>query len=387
MTTARALVLASLFGLTACGSSYVVAISEDRCGPSPGPAKPLPSLGHDPKPFELRHVPESHFGGSRPGYLYRFEREDSGTTESLRAVHMIHGGRVLVVGDHGTALTRDVKAGWQKEDPGTTETLYALVAAPYYKDGTVITEELRKNKPYIAVGSKGAAVVRGLDGVWQAEQTGTSADLFALLHLGATTVAAGAGGVMVERSREGVWRAVKTRTTADLVGLGICENYVCAVGAGGTMLQCASRDGERVCIPRAPATQATLRVVAEAGNIMGDGIWLRYVMPSQTEPRPPPSYTPWPEGNAVLSGEEIRAAESNHWGGISEMLAVGRRSTIWFLGNGLPEKTSLEQVKLPFEVDFHDVAYELTDGFLVGDRGTIVHLAIEGFTPPHICLL
>ncbi|HVK67342.1 MAG TPA: hypothetical protein VM694_22810, partial [Polyangium sp.] len=286
MTTARALVVASLFGLTACGSSYVVAISEDRCGPSPGPAKPLPSLGHDPKPFEIRHVPESHFGGPREGYLYRFEREDSGTTESLRAVHMIHGGRVLVVGDHGTALTRDVKAGWQKEDPGTTETLYALVAAPYYKDGTVITEELRKNKPYIAVGSKGAAVVRGLDGVWQAEQTGTSADLFALLHLGATTVAA---------------------------------------GAGGTMLQCASRDGERVCIPRAPATEATLRVVAEAGHIMGDGIWLRYVMPSQTEPRPPPSYTPWPEGNAVLSGEEIRAAESNHWGGISEMLAVGRR--------------------------------------------------------------
>ncbi|MDI1433494.1 hypothetical protein [Polyangium sorediatum] len=386
MTTTRALVLASLFGLPACGPSYVPASFEDRCGPPPGVAHPLPSLGYDTKPFEIRHLPETDFGGRRPGYLYRFEREDSGTTESLRAVHMIHGGRILVVGDRGTVLTRDAKTGWQKEDPGTTENLYALVASPHEKDGTVITEELRKNKPYIAVGSNGAAVARGLDGVWRAESTGTSADLFALLHLGASTVAVGAGGVMVERSREGVWRTVKTRTTADLYGLGSCGAYVCAVGAGGTLVQCASRDGERVCIPRAPA-QATLRVVTEAGNVMGDGIWLKYVQPNQTEPTPPPSYAPWPAGNAVLSGEEIRAAEVNHWGGISEMLAVGRRSTIWFLGHGLPEKSPLERVKLPFEVDFHDVAYELTDGFLVGARGTIVHLAIEGFTPPHICLL
>jgi len=27
------------------------------------------------------------------------------------------------------------------------------------------------------------------------------------------------------------------------------------------------------------------------------------------------------------------------------------------------------------------------DGFLVGDRGTLVRLGVHGFTPPKICLL
>ncbi|TKD02215.1 hypothetical protein [Polyangium fumosum] len=386
MNTERALLLAILLGLPAC-ASYASASADDRCGPPPAMEKPLASLGHDPKPFEMRHAPEKIFQGKPGGYLYRFEREDSGTTESLRAVHMFRGGRILVVGDHGTALLRDPKAGWQPEATGTTENLHALVPVIHYKDGETITEDRRKNHPSLAVGSNGMAVFRDLSGVWRTESTGTSAHLFALRHLGPKTVAVGAGGVMVERSLEGVWRTVETRTTADLYALGSCGGYLCAVGAGGAMVVCKAPDGELVCIPRPPPTQATLRVVDEHLQIMGDGVWLSYVPTEKTEPRPPASFAPWSAAKDLVAGEEIRATEHNHWGGISEMLAVGRRGTVWFQGGLASDRNHLEKVKLPFEVDFHDVAYELVDGFLVGDKGTIVHLGVQDFVPDHICLL
>ncbi|MDC3986085.1 hypothetical protein [Polyangium jinanense] len=386
MSITRALLLASLFGSTAC-ASYATMSSDDRCGPPPGVEKPLASLGHDTKPFEIRRVPETAFGGNPPAYLYRFEREDSRTTEALRAIGMIKGGRVLVVGDHGTALVRDAKAGWQPESTGTTENLHALAPTPYYKDGQTVTEEQRKNPPYLAVGSNGAAAFRDPTGVWRVESTGTTADLFALYHLARKTLAVGAGGVMVERSPEGVWRSVKTRTTADLYALGSCAGYLCAVGAGGVMVYCRSHENELVCIPRPPPTQATLRVVDEL-QIMGDGVWLSYVRSGKTEPpSPPPSFAPWPVAKDVIAGEEVRATAHNHWSGMSEIIAVGRRGTVWFQGGLFSERSRLERVKLPFEVDFHDVAYELVDGFLVGDQGTIVHLGVEGFTPMHICLL
>ncbi|MDI1481690.1 hypothetical protein [Polyangium sp. y55x31] len=384
MKAERAIVLASLLGLPACASH--AGASMDRCGPPPAMEKPLVSMGHDPKPFEMRHSPEKIFPGKPGGYLYRFEREDSGTTESLRAIHMIRGGRILVVGDHGTALLRDPKTGWQPETTGTTENLHALVPVIHYKEGETLTEERRKNHPYLAVGSNGTAVFRDLSGVWRVESTGTSADLFALDHLGKTTVAVGAGGVMVQRSLEGVWRTVKTRTTADLYGIGGCGGYLCAVGAAGTMVYCRSREGELVCIPRPPPTQAALRV-ADGAQIMGDGVWLSYVPTDKGEPEPPASFAPWSVAKDFIAGEEIRAVEHNHWGGISEMLAVGRRSTVWFQGGLFSDRHNLEKVKLPFEVDFHDVAYELVDGFLVGDKGTIVHLGVQDFVPDHICLL
>ncbi|MDI3290565.1 hypothetical protein [Polyangium sp. 15x6] len=385
MRAARVFLLASLLGLAACSPALTPA-SEDRCGPPPPTPKPLASLGHDPKPFETRHSPEKTYGGKTSGYLYRFEREDSGTTESLRAVHMIREGRVLVVGDHGTALVRDAKAGWQKEDPGTTEDLHALVVAPHDENGESITEERRKNPPYLAVGSNGVAVFRDPTGVWRVESTGTTANLFALHHLGQTTVAVGAGGVMVERSREGVWRTVKTRTTADLYALESCGGHLCAVGAAGTMVLCKSRDEELVCIPRPPPTQATLRVI-DGSQLMGDGVWLSSVPTDKPEPRPPPTFTPWPVAKEFIAGEEMRAREHNHYGGISEMLAVGRRGTVWFQGRLADERDRIERVKLPFQADFHDVAYELVDGFLVGDQGTIVHLGVEGVALMHICLL
>ena len=153
------------------------------------------------------------------------------------------------------------------------------------------------------------------------------------------------------------------------------------------MVYCAFREDEYVCIPRRPATEATLRAVADSLHILGDGVWLTYVPPEKTEPTPPLAFEPWARVNAAVAGEEARAAARNNWGGISESLIVGRRSTAWFLGTGSPERPPVERVKLPFEVDFHAVAYELVDGFLVGDRGTIVHLGIEGFKPPQICVL
>ena len=157
---ALALILVCLFGGSACSRLRVRAWNEEeRCGPPRGPETPRASLAHDPAPFEIRRAAEDGPAGKpQPGYVYRFEREKSGTTENLRAVHMMRQGPVLVVGDHGMALVRDSKTGWWPEATGTTENLYALVASPHYPDGSSISEEQRKKVPYVAVGSHGAAV-------------------------------------------------------------------------------------------------------------------------------------------------------------------------------------------------------------------------------------
>ncbi|MDI1482526.1 hypothetical protein [Polyangium sp. y55x31] len=42
------------------------------------------------------------------------------------------------------------------------------------------------------------------------------------------------------------------------------------------------------------------------------------------------------------------------------------------------DKRTSERLGLPFRVDFHGVVFEGADGFLVGDDGTIVHLAVDG---------
>jgi len=348
---------------------------------------PLASLGQDPEPFELRHAPEDAARGAQgPSYVYRFERETSGTTEALRGVIMARGRPPLVVGDRGTALVRDRKGGWFREATGTEEDLYALAFAPRVEPGGTV-EEATKRADVVVVGSRGTALVRSSAGVWRAEQSGTSADLFALFYRGKSTVAVGAGGAMVERTPEGVWRSIASHTTADLYAIGPCASHLCAVGAEGAMVDCVARGDSLACVPRPPLTSGALRATEGTVHIMGDGVWLGYKAPEKREPEPPPTFAPWPFMAGMMEGESVRSAATNHWIGIGEMVAVGAGSTLFFVGNTFLKKKPVEKVRLPFEVDFHGVVYDLVDGFLVGDRGTLVRLGVHGFTPPKICLL
>jgi hypothetical protein len=131
--------------------------------------EPLPSLGVDPEAIRLDARPR----------VYRLEREPSGTEETLRAVARLVGrGAAIAVGDRGTVRVRSA-AGWQAEDPGTREDLYAAVRAPEKPDGP---HDARRDArgPIVAVGAHGVAVVREVDGAWHAEATGTVRDLFGL---------------------------------------------------------------------------------------------------------------------------------------------------------------------------------------------------------------
>jgi hypothetical protein len=83
----------------------------------------------------------------------------------------------------------------------------------------------------------------------------------------------------------------------------------------------------------------------------------------------------------------MRAEWNNHYSDMGEHIAVGRRGAVWFVSNPFYREKPFERVQLPFGVDLHGVAFDLVDGWLVGDKGTIVHLAVDGITIPTICLL
>lgn len=369
---------ALVLSLASCGGAERIGIRErsgDGCSQG-GPAIPLRSFGNEPQAFRV--VRAAAEGPKR--YTYRFEREPSGTTETLRAVFMEYEGRVLAVGDRGTALVRDPAKGWMREETGTEANLHALVRAPFRPEGPV-DQEREKRAPWIVVGAHGTALARSVDGVWHAEQTGTDKDLFAVWHRGTSTVAVGAGGIMVQRSPEGVWRPVRTRTTADLYGIGNGN----AVGAGGLVVECRWLEGEPVCIPRSPLVERDLHAVSDDGYYFGDGVLLA--------PRKNPDETwsakPWGDGKGdpIPAEDHMRAVWKNRFSEMGEHIAVGRAGAVWFISNPYYRKNTFERVQLPFGVDLHGVAFELVDGFLVGDRGTIVHLAVDGITVPTICLL
>ncbi|UQA59061.1 hypothetical protein [Polyangium aurulentum] len=370
-------------GLLACGGSSTVRLREsgDDCPPAK-PAIPMRSFGQEAEPFKIERftpVDEHDPSAKRRSYVYRFEREPSGTIETLRGVFMEHQGRVIAVGHRGTALVRDPAKGWTREATGTEENLHAITRAPFRPEGPVDAER-EKHAPYIAVGAHGTALVRSEAGVWRAEQTGTDKDLFAVWHGGTTTWAVGAGGTMVQRSPEGVWRPVKTRTTADLYGI----HGGNVAGAGGLTLECRGFDKkEPVCIPRPVVVPRDLRAVSQDDYFLGDGALLAFMK------GPDDKLTLQPVGGSVdfvPADDPMRAVWSNHWSEMGEKIAVGRAGVVWFLANPYYREKTFERVQLPFGADLYGVAFELVDGFLVGDKGTIVHLAVDGVTPPTICL-
>ncbi len=374
-----AVLLTSALGSLSCAATRFTIARPYRGTPCP-PSEviaPLPSLGHDPKPFELERSPDASDRlpvRSAPSYTHRFELETSGTTAALRAVTADEGQPVLVVGDRGTALVRDPKSGWKSEQTGTTEDLFALSRAPSRIKGEAGS--------YLAVGSHGVALVRSPEGAWQSEATGTLADLHAIWG---GSLVVGDGGVMVARSPEGSFRRVPTHTTANLHAIGRCDTHICAVGDGGVIVDCSFATGEPVCVPRRPPTTAALRVVSNEVFILGEGVWLSIAPRSASNPDPPPEWQPWRLAGPSVAGSDARAAARNHWVG-AEMLVAGRRGAVWLVGNFTVMKHPVQRIDVPYTVDFHGVTYERTDGFLVGDAGTIVKLGVMSFRPPTTCL-
>ena len=366
--------------------------AEDSCGPPSQEMAPLASLGQDPKPFDVRYAPEENdnLPSAQPTktdiYTYRFEQENAGTEETLRAIVAPEGQPPRVVGHRGLALSRDSKAGWIREATGTEENLYALVHLPIYKNG-VSTEESNKQANSMAVGGHGTALLRTPDGVWQKETTGTDADLFAITRGGGSVVAVGAGGVMVERSAEGVWHDVPTYTKANLYGIGRCMSHICAVGAGGVVVECAAPKGVLACVPREPPTKSDLYVVTDEEMFLGDGVWLGLTPTEKRDLYPPPLWSPWRFADDSVEKADARAYANNHWMGIAGKLIAGRRGAAWLVGNWVITKKPVRRIQLPYAVDFYGASYNLVDGFLVGEKGTIVKVGVLGFVPPRMCLL
>jgi hypothetical protein len=369
-------------GVLACAPPVrtLVAVARDTSfREAPPELVPLPSLKQDPSPVEIRRDPASrrHSAPSASReVLYRFELERSGTREALRAVVYEPDRPALVVGDRGTALVRLPEAGWTSEVTGTTANLLAVARIRAFGQSASSDESLAT---HLAVGSRGVAVVRSPEGSWHEEATGTTADLHAIWG---GMLAVGANGAMVMRSPEGKWRTIPTRTNATLHGIGLCDGRVCALGENGTVVECAfPANEEPVCIPRRPPTTATLRAVLGEVLLVGDGAWLSIAPSSANDPRSPPEWQPWRFASQLDESARVQAVAKNDWVE-SETLMVGRAGGAWLLRNWIASDRPIEKLALPYQVDFHGVAYARADGVLVGDGGTIVKLGVHGHALP-----
>jgi hypothetical protein len=186
------------------------------------------------------------------------------------------------------------------------------------------------------------------------------------------TFAAGAGGTLLERSGDGRWRSVNTRTTADLYTINRCGHHYCAAGAGGALVDCARQaGGEMVCIPRRLATSVDLRATSWHGDVIfGRGVMVRRNSP------PVGLRSPAPDFRIEATEDEFLAAVLG--------VEVGRGGLVVIRTSA--RMPSL-RVRLPSGADLLGVADSPPDAWLVGARGTIVHLAVDGIMAGGDCPL
>jgi hypothetical protein len=258
------------------------------------------------------------------------ERETAGTSITLRAVGRLDVEHFLAVGDRGTALVRDRERGWQAERTGTDADLVAF-------DGiTDRSPRIDDHFHTVAVGSQGTAVSRSLDGHWQPEDTGTSVDLRAVASTGSSLVAVGAKGTMLERLPSGKWRSIASGTHASLVSVRRCGvGEVCVRAADGSGLRCTTEDGRLRCLPRDDDRAADADPSAR--------VRLR-----------------------------ARSQRVNHE--TLTQLAVAHNGDVVLTSHPTYEPASVV-LPAPFPSTISAAELDAADGFLVGEDGLIVHVA------------
>ncbi|MDC0744344.1 hypothetical protein [Polyangium mundeleinium] len=329
------------------------------------------SFGQDPAPFRLegRALSAMRACDAPLPIVYRFERESSGTTVPLRAVSMVQK-LVVAVGDRGVALRREDGKGWQREATGTTKDLFALVP--------VSTGPMGEPDMLLAVGAHGTAAARMPDGTWRIEETGTDEDLLGLYHDRALTLAFGAGGVILRRFGNGNWKPVPSSSTADLHAFNACSPHrLCVLGSAGAIVECdqAQTAGELSCKPRPPFADGDLP--ADFINVFHRDP--NVVISSEMTAVGMIPLSVWKlwrrDGNSAPPADAMEAGWQNKWSG--DRLVVGRGGAVWH-GWLEKDKRILERIKLPVREDLHGAVFDGADGFLVGDQGTILHVAVEG---------
>ncbi|HEX3762874.1 MAG TPA: hypothetical protein VHW23_29460 [Kofleriaceae bacterium] len=308
------------------------------------------------------------FHGWHQSYHYTARREPSGVTSALRAVAMFRDA-VYAAGDDGVMLRRTARTGWVREPTPTTRTLRGLLGDALF------------NSDVIAVGDAGTVLRRSPDGTWIPEAVPTTADLYGITTDGYALYAVGDHGTLLQRDG-GTWRAIPTHTTADLRSF----DGTIAIGRGGAIVDCRAWDtGARPpdlhCVPRRSPTRADL-----LASLGGQIDWRAYgtggtrVRATRRAPidavldAAPTDATITAAADAsetlaqliTMPGDDGDTAQ----GSVASIL-VGTGGTIEILGD------QRVQLAIPGAPDLLGVALELTDVFVVGAGGTIVHLQTD----------
>lgn len=309
------------------------------------------------------------FRGTFRSYHYTVRREPSGVTGALRAV-AIFRDVVYAVGDGGVILRRTAHTGWVREPTPTTRTLRGLLGDALF------------HSEVIAVGDAGTVLRRSPDGTWIPEPVPTTADLYAIIADGDALYAVGDHGTLLERNA-GVWRAIATHTTADLRSF----DGSIAIGRGGAIVDCrawdsSARPPDLHCVPRRSPTRADL-----LASLGGQIDWRAYgtggtcVRATRRAPIDAVLDPPLPTGATITAaadaGEPLAQLiampgdEGDTAQGSVASILVGTGGTIEILGD------QRVRLAIPGAPDLLGVTLDLTDVFVVGAGGTIVHLQAD----------
>lgn len=348
---------------------------------------------------------------------YVFRREASPTDRALHAV-AIDRGFATAVGDGGVAVRRDKAGGWKAEPTGTDAALRGIVVATWEgHDYAWMPDDPRAVALY-AVGDRGTIVRRAADGTWAVQKSGVDVDLHAVGADAAEAIAVGDRGTVLWL-HGGAWLAAESHTDVALRAVTMSDHAVVIVGDAGTVLECGFRGDTMECSPRPHPTEANLIWVSErtvrwdAEGIHGFTIHELEAFTATGGRLRRSAWTPIDFAAGLDAPFAVRGYDAQHWSfdiADPEDVAVGPAGAIALVD---PYKASLVSVggavdpsvqpalaahdptepgafdvqHLPEAVDLDAAAFEGLDGFVVGDRGTILQLTVEGAKIPVATLL
>lgn len=408
---ARWLIVAALCG-SCCGGTQATVHTAGRDDDSPSSVGPeFAVLSADPAPIVFTR---SAVGGKDVRYVFR--REAVPTDRALHAV-AIDRALAYAVGDGGVALRRTGAAGWQLEPTGTDAALRGVAVATWEGHDYAWMPSDPRSVPIYAAGDRGTIVHRDAAGKWTVQPSGTDADLHAIGATAAEAIAVGDRGTILWL-RDGVWRVVASHTTAALRAIATAPSVI-IVGDGGTIVSCGVKDGAPTCDAHQAATTADLRIVSErtirwdAGTIRGFTMHDLEVFAADGTRMSRVAWAPIEFAGAAVSSFAPRSYHAQHWSFDvcdPEDVAVGAGGAIALVdpykaalavqkdapnpeGQADPrardaaEPGAFDVQTLPEAVDLDGVVFEGLDGFVVGDRGTILQLTVEGARIPLATLL
>ncbi len=311
------------------------------------------------------HVDASPLADGREHVSVTWTVEHVPTTKALHGV-WTDGRDTYAVGEGGTILYRTPSGTWSSQQSGTTADLNAVLSD---REGSVY-----------AFGDRGTILRLAFDTRdWVAEKSNTAASLHAAVAFGPFSVlAVGSSGTALSRGGDDTWHFIPIPSQEDLYAISETQTgALYAVGNKGTIL--FGLEGPNVVAQKSGTTEDLRGIVSTGlgGDLFAVGMHGTAIRASST------SAVPWANERSEAQSDllaatvvvraryEQRSATSASIGETNAVVAVGRRGV--YLVDNLHARNGFEVGVIAGGAELFAVAASDSEAYAVGASGTVVH--------------